>query len=145
MSEVMDRAREIMQAVKNMHVLATVDADGRPQMRWMGALVEDPQTPWTFYLACHKGGRKMQQLAGNPRAQLLFSQLDNWQVATISGNAEAVDCPEIRQLLWDAIPAMRQYYTAADDPNMGIIKFKACCGEVLAMQEGHEPGRFEVS
>lgn len=144
MNEVADRAREIMQAVKNVHVLATVDADGRPQMRWMGALVEDPQTPWTFYLACGKNARKLQQIAQNPHAQLLFSQLDTWQVTTLSGSAEATDSPEIRQLLWDAVPAMRQYYSGVDDPNMGIIRFKTCCGEVLAMGEGMEPKTFKL-
>jgi general stress protein 26 len=143
-AEVMDRVREIMEAVQKVHVLATVDAEGRPQMRWMGALVEDPETPWTFYLACSSGSRKMEQIAANPHAQLLFSKLEDWQVASLSGEAEAVDSPEIRQLLWEAVPAMRQYYTSADDPKMAIIRFKACCGEVLSMQEGMEPARFEL-
>lgn len=144
MSEVVDRVRKIMEAVHNVHVLATVDAEGRPQMRWMGAIAEDPKTPWTFYLACHKGSRKLQQLAKNNRAQLLFSQVEQWQVASVSGMAQEVDTPELRQLLWDAIPQMRQYYSGVDDPKMGIIKFTACCGELLAMQEGMEPQGFEV-
>ena len=144
MAETMDRVRQVMEAVHNMHVLATVDAAGRPQMRWMGALVECPKTPWTFYLACHKGSRKLQQLAQNNRAQLLFSQIEQWLVASVSGTAEEVDTPELRQLLWDAIPQMHQYYSGADDPAMGIIRFKACCGELLAMGEGPEPQRFEL-
>ncbi|MGE5532560.1 MAG: pyridoxamine 5'-phosphate oxidase family protein [Bacteroidota bacterium] len=144
MAEAMDLAREIMEAVQKVHVLATVDAQGRPQMRWMGALVEDPEAPWTFYLACSAGSRKMQQIATNPRAQLLFSKLDTWQVASLSGEAEAVDSPELRQMIWEAVPVIAEYYSGPNDPNMAIIRFKTCCGEVLAMQEGMEPVRFEA-
>jgi general stress protein 26 len=106
----------------------------------MGALVEDPKTPWIFYLACSTGSRKMQQIALNPRAQLLFSKLDSWH----SGEAEAVDSPELRQMIWDAVPVIAEYYSGPDDPNMAIIRFRTCCGEVLAMQEGMEPVRFEL-
>jgi general stress protein 26 len=144
MSDIPDRVREVMQAVGNVHVLATVDAEGKPQMRWMGALVEDPDTPWTFYLACMAGSRKMQQLAANAQAQLLFTKQDDWQVATVSGTAEAVDCPEIRKLLWDTIPAMHTYYSAADDPKMAILKFTTKCMELLAMSEDHKVHCFEL-
>lgn len=133
MSETLTRVREVMQAVQNVHVLATVDADGQPWMRWMGALAESPEHPWTFYLACGKGSRKLAQLAANPKAQLLFTKQDTWEVATLSGVAQAVDTPEIRQLLWDAVPAMRQYYTGVDDPQMGLIAFTTHCVELMSM------------
>lgn len=138
MAEIASKVRAVMDAVGNVHVLATVDAQGRPQMRWMGALVEDPGKPWTFYLACGKQSRKMAQLAANDHAQLLFSKQDTWEVATLSGRGRAVDTPEIRQLLWDTIPAMQQYYSGVDDPAMGLIEFRTECLELLAMQEGHE-------
>jgi len=144
MSDIPDRVREVMTAVHNVHVLATVDAEGKPQMRWMGALLEDPGTPWTFYLACGKDSRKMKQLAQNAHAQLLFSNQDDWHVATLSGTAEAVDSPEIRQMLWDAIPPMRQYYSGVDDPGMGIIKFTTKCLELLSMAEGLTTHCFEL-
>ena len=122
MSEIPDRVREVMNSVKGLHVLGTVDAEGRPRMRWMGALLEDPERPWTFYLACGAGSRKLQELAHNPHAQLLFSQMGPWQVASLSGTAEAVDSPELRQLLWDALPGMRRHYSGPEDPKMGIIR-----------------------
>lgn len=144
MSDIPDRVRQVMAAVHNVHVLATVDAEGKPQMRWMGAVVEGPDAPWTFYLACGKNSRKMAQIAQNNHAQLLFSKEDDWQVATLSGTAEAVDTPAIRQLLWNAIPDMDKYYSGVDDPNMGIIKFTTRCLELLAMSEAHEPYCFEL-
>jgi len=111
-------------------------------MRWMGAIAEDPQKPWIFYIACGKGSRKLQQLAVNSHAELLFTVQETWQVATLAGIGEEVDCPEVRRLLWEACPAMRQYYSGIDDPSMGIIKFTTHCLELLAMQEAHEPYCF---
>lgn len=139
MSDIAERVRKVMETVQKVHVLATVDAEGKPHMRWMGAIVEDPEKPWTFYLACGKDSRKMRQLAANSNAQLLFSQMDDWLVATLSGTAQGVDTPQLRQLLWDAVPAMQKYYSGIDDPTMGIIKFTTSCLELLAMQERHEP------
>jgi len=138
MSDIPDRVRQAMDAVHNLHVLATVDADGQPHMRWMGAVVEDADQPWTFYLACSKDSRKMAQLAANPNAQLLFTKQDTWEVATLSGTAEEADCPERRKLIWDAIPQLSNYYSGPDDPNMTLIKFKTRCLELLAVLEGHE-------
>jgi len=136
MSDVPDRVRQVMAAAQNVHVLATVDAEGKPHTRWMGAIVEHPEQPWTFLIACGKDSRKMAQIAANNQAQLLFTKQDTWEVATLSGTAEAVDCEHCRKLLWEACPPMRQYYTGVDDPSMGIIMFTTKCMELLAMQEG---------
>ena len=65
-------------------------------------------------------------------------------MATVCGKAEAVDTPEARQLLWEACPPMRQYYSGVDDPSMGIIKFTTCCLELLAMADGMEPQHFAL-
>lgn len=133
MSDLPDQVRAMMQAVHNMHILATVDAEGQPHMRWMGALIEDPEHPWTFYLACGRNSRKMGQIAANANAQLLFTKQDTWEVATLSGTAEALDRLEIRQRLLDAVPQIRRYYSSADDPAMGVIKFTTRCLELLSM------------
>lgn len=133
MSDLPDQVRAVMQAVHNLHVLATVDAEGKPHLRWMGALVEDPEHPWTFYLACGKNSRKMAQLAANANAQLLFTNQDTWEVATLSGIAEAVDSRQTRQMLLEAVPQIRRYYSSADDPAMGVIKFTTRCLEMLSI------------
>lgn len=142
MSDTAQRVRGIMAAVHNLHVLATVDAEGRPQCRWMGALVEDPQSPWTFYLACGKDSRKMVQIAGNPNAQLVFADQTNWEVATLSGTALIETGPAPRQWLFDAVPAMKSYYTGPDDAGLGVIRFRARCLELLTSHGGHEPTRL---
>ncbi len=142
MSDIPDRVRKVMGDVNNLHVLATVDADGKPHMRWMGAFAEDPGKPWTFYLVCTKGSRKLQQLAANPHAELLFSNPDTWEVASVAGVAEEADSPEARQLVW--VPHLKDYYSGPDDPNMTIIRFTTRCMELLAMTEGGKVYCFEV-
>jgi general stress protein 26 len=138
-SDTPERVREIMATAHNMHVLATVDAEGQPHCRWMGALVESPEAPWTFFLACGKTSRKMSQIAANPNAQLVFTNQAKWEVATLSGVAEACECAEARQLLWDAVPMLEKYYGGPDDAGMGVIKFRTRCLELLAMHENREP------
>lgn len=139
MSDTLERVRGIMAAQHNVHLLATVDAEGKPHCRWMGALVEDPQAPWTFYLACGKDSRKMAQIAANPNAQLVFSDQSTWDVATLSGTAVAEAGPTVRQWLFDAVPVMKAYYSGPADPTMGVIKFKTRCVELLTAHESHEP------
>lgn len=139
MSDTLERVRGIMVAQHNLHLLATVDAEGRPHCRWMGALVEDPQAPWTFYLACGKASRKMAQIAANPNAQLVFSDRSTWDVATLSGTAVVETGPAARQWLFDAVPAMTTYYSGPADPTLGIIKFRTTCVELLAAHESREP------
>lgn len=144
MSATIERVRGIMAGQHNMHVLATVDGEGRPHCRWMGALVEDPSTPWTFYLACGKASRKMTQIAANPNAQLVFTDQTTWDVATVSGTAAAEKGQAARQWLFDAVPAMKTYYSGPADPALGVIKFRATGLEVLAMKESHEPVRLDL-
>ncbi len=139
MSDTAERVRGIMAAQHNLHVLATVDAEGRPHCRWMGALVEDSQAPWTFYLACGKTSRKMEQIAANPNAQLVFTDPVKWEVATLSGTAAAEAGQAAREWLFAAVPAMKNYYSGPTDPGLGVIKFKANCLELLAMHENHGP------
>ena len=144
MSEVPDRVREIIAAANKMSVLATVDEKNAPQMRWMGGLVEDPDKPWTFYLACGASSRKMAQIAANPSAQLMLNKPDYSEVATLSGTAEIVECLEAKKVVWEAMPQIEKYFASHDDPGFGVIRFTTRCMEVLAMAEQHEPYCFEL-
>lgn len=144
MSDVAERVRKIMAVAQNVHVLATVDGEGKPHCRWMGALVEDPNHPWTFYLACGKQSRKMIQIAANSNAQLLFTDQSNWQVATLSGTAVAEEGMEPRKWLFEAVPVMKDYYSGPDDASMAVIRFKASSLEVIAMKEGMQPASLEL-
>jgi general stress protein 26 len=144
MSDTPDRVRTIMAKTHNMHILVTVDVEGKPHARWMGALVESPESPWTFYLACGANSRKMGQIAANPHTQLVFTDQTKWEVATLVGLAEASVDAEPRQLLWDSIPMIKKYYSGPRDEKMGVIKFQTKSLELLCMHENREPVFLDV-
>jgi general stress protein 26 len=142
--DVKDRVKALLGDGKAPFVMATVDAEGKPCARWMGAFARDPENPWILYAASFSGARKMQQIALNPNMQLVFGKPDLSEVATLIGTAVAENSPEVKQLVWNAIPMLGQYFTSVDGEDFGVIKFTTKCMELLALQEQHEPYCIEA-
>ena len=119
-------------------VLATAGEGGAPRMRWMGALLLEE--PFTLYMACGANSRKMDQVRANPQAQLMFQNAQFSEVVTLFGECEVTDDAEMKQRLWDSLPAMEQYFKGPDDPGLGVLKFTAQRIELLGLQtHGPEP------
>lgn len=137
------RAKEIMARGKPF-AMATVDAQCKPWMRWMGALATDPHDDNVHYLVCGQTSRKMTQIAGNPATQLLFSNEDYTCVVTLSGRSEIVADPDTKRMVWEAIPAAARYFSGPDDPGFGVVRFRAELLEVLCLGESHEPVRVDL-
>ena len=125
-------------------VLATVDGEQRPQMRWMGGLFRSPQRKHVLYMCCGAQSRKMAQIAGNPNAQLLFSAPDFGCIVTVEGTAVAVNDPDVKRMVWENMPGAQKYFDSPVNPNFGVIEFTTKCLEVLCMNESHEPVRVSV-
>jgi general stress protein 26 len=121
-------------------VFATVDHKGYPQVRWMGGLVLDE--PFTVCMMTMPQARKMAQIRGNPRAQLIFHAPDFSRVATVTGACEIFDEAEAKQRLWQAIPMLARIVSGPEDPNFGVVKFTAEHIELLIM--GQMPPQVEV-
>ena len=137
--EALDRAREMMGNNSAMFIMGTVDADNRPRMRWMGAIVRDPEDENAYYMASMSGARKVTQLTANQATQLLFNSEDFSCVVTADGRSEMVEDMTIKRIVWDAIPASGEYFESPESEAFGVIKFVADSIEVLCMAEGHEP------
>ncbi len=134
--EILAAATELVGARKPF-VLGTVDAEGKPQLRWMGdLLLEEPLVIW---MACGAQSRKIAQLAANPSAQLVFSGPDFMTVATLSGHCEVRGDAEAKQKVWDSIPALTHYSSGPEDPKMTALRFVTKRVEVLQMTAGMEP------
>jgi general stress protein 26 len=123
-------------------VFATVDAQGVPQMRWMGGCFFEE--PMTIYLAATADSRKMVQLAVNPQAQLMFHAPDYAQVVSLWGRAEAVDCQDTKRKVLEGIPGAQGYFASADDPKFGVIKFICSRIEAIGLAEGMTPVTAEL-
>lgn len=132
-STVIEAAQELVNAGRSF-VLATVDQDGAPQVRWMGAVFAEG--PFTLYLAAGAESRKMAQIRGNAKSQLMFHADDFSKVATLSGTSEIVSDATLKQKVFAGIPAAAQYFSGPDDPNFGVIKFQPKKIEMLGLSEG---------
>lgn len=135
--EIVAKAKELAQAGAPF-ILATVDQNGAPQARWMGAKVLDE--PFTVYMESHRQARKVGQIRANPNAQLVFQSPDYMLVATVSGKCEVCEDPEIYRRIWEAVPELANYISGPDDPGFGAVKFTA---EVIELLDMHLPPRLE--
>ncbi|MCX7598757.1 MAG: pyridoxamine 5'-phosphate oxidase family protein [Armatimonadetes bacterium] len=134
--EIIAMARRVVSEGKPF-VLATVDADGGPRMRWMGGLVlEDPLT---IYMACGASSRKMDQIRGNPRGQLMFQTEGFREVVTLYGTCHIVDDAKVKEKLWAEMPVLENYFAGADDPNFGVIRFETQRVEIMIADRHDEP------
>jgi general stress protein 26 len=134
-------AQEIIAAGKPF-VLATVDQQGGPQVRWMGGyLLEEPLT---FYMACGATSRKMDQIAAHPAGQLMFQSEDHSQVATLSGTCEIVTDLATKRRVWDGIPGCEAYFSGPEAADFGVIRFVCRRVELLGLKESHEPNVAEL-
>lgn len=132
-STIIGAAQELVKAGRSF-VLATVDQEGAPQVRWMGAVFTEE--PFTLYLAAGAKSRKMTQIRGNAKSQLMFHADDFSKVATLSGTSEVVTDRALKQKVFAGIPGAAQYFSAPDDPNFGVIKFQPKKIEMLGLSEG---------
>lgn len=134
--EIIAMARRVVSEGKPF-VLATVDAEGCPRMRWMGGLLlEDPLT---IYMACGASSRKMDQIRGNPKGQLMFQTEGFREVVTLYGTCQIVDDAEVKQKMWQAMPALTHYFAGPDDPNLGVIRFITRRVEIMTADRHGEP------
>ncbi len=131
--EVIGAAQELVRAGRSF-VFATVDEQGTPRVRWMGAAYLEE--PLTIYMAAGAESRKMGQIESSPRSQLMFQAADYSRVATLTGRSEIVTDGETKRRVFEGIAAASQYFSGPDDPKFGAIKFTCQRVEMLGMSEG---------
>ena len=96
-----------------------------------------------MFMASASNERKMQQIKSNPHSQLLFGADEYKQVATITGESSVEESLELKQAFWQAVPICKDYFSAYDAPEFGLIAFRPTAGEYLNLALQHEP--FAVS
>lgn len=129
---IVQKARDIV-LKKAPFVLATVDANQAPCVRWMGDLVLEE--PMVVFMSAMKGSRKIDQIKANPSAQLMFQDEGFKIVVTLSGTCDLDDSAERRQQVWNAMPELGRYVSGPDDPDLAIIRFRTARIEVLGLEE----------
>lgn len=133
---IIEAAKDLVRAGRSF-VLATVDSEGVPQARWMGAA--HLEEPFLVYMAAGAASRKVGQMESHPKSQLMFQTEDYSRVATLTGTCEVVGDVETKRRVFKGIPGAAQYFSGPDDPNFAAIKFTCQRVEMLGMAEGMAP------
>ena len=138
---IVDAAIELIRAGRAF-VFATVDAEGFPQLRWMGgSYVEEPLT---VYMAAAADSRKIAQLSRHSEAQLLYQRDDHSRVAALMGSASVVSDQSVKRRVFAGIPGASEYFSGPEDSAFGVIKFVCSRIEVLGLTEGMTPAVADI-
>jgi general stress protein 26 len=89
-------------------MLATVDGDGTPQMRWMQTLSLD-QFPH-LYALCSPTSRKVAQVRAQPRVSWLFTSESGSMVVNLVGRANIITEPSEVNRVWRLIEHKENAY-----------------------------------
>ena len=97
--------------------LATVE-NGQPRVRpMMPHLDEDG----TFYLALLGHSRTIPQIQINPKVELCY--IDRKMCfCRIAAHAKVSANLEKKELVWNNIPMLRQYFSSPEDPNYALLE-----------------------
>ena len=67
--------------------------------------------------------RTISQVQANPQVEICFVDRKMWY-ARLQGKATMSDNQEYKQLLWDAIPMLKQYFGGVEDPNFYLMEIE---------------------
>lgn len=113
-----------MQVVKKQFVgtLTTVDRDGQPHSRWMGAspIAEGLSK---LYTLTGKRTRKLKHIERNPRVCWQFTAPNYEEVVKLTGEATVLSAPVVSQQVWDRLAQAARTYVMNVLSNQDNLEF----------------------
>lgn len=97
--------------------LATLDGD-QPRTRPVSPVRTER---FTVYVASLRSSGKTAELEANPKVELCYCTKDHDQVR-ITGRAELVTDPGVRQSIWDTNPLLRAYLKSVENPEFMLYR-----------------------
>lgn len=120
-------------------VLATTEGN-QPHVRpMMPYLTEDGR----FLVALLARSRTIPQVKENPLVEICFVDRKMWY-CRISGKATIADSTDDKQILWDNIPMLKQYFGGIDDPNFVLMQVEIANVEAMTPHQ-KEPENVSLS
>lgn len=104
-------------------VFTTVDVQGMPHSRCMGAAAEEHGLQ-DLYTLTGKHTRKLENLRKNPAVAWVFSVNDYERVVTLKGTAEILEAPVMAQKAWDRLAEAARAYSMnalSDEANLEFV------------------------
>lgn len=120
----------------NFGVLASIDDEGRPQIRWMGGAILHEGIR-RIYCLTGRHTRKISQLRNRPQVTWMFHDHDFGRVATLHGHAAITDSVLATQNVWDRLLRTGRPYLVSvlgeeSSPEMSVIETQIHLVELLA-------------
>ena len=111
-------------------VLATTDGDQPKARPMMPYLSDDGQ----LLLACISTCRTIGQIQANPKVEMCY--IDRKMCfARVSGLATVSPDSSKKELVWEQIPMLRQYFSGPADPNYVLLEIAVTKVEVMTPQQ----------
>lgn len=126
-------------------ILATVDADGQPHLRWMAtiSLREFPR----LYALTAPNSRKVEHIRANPRVNWMFTSDGATMVVNLSGTATIVSDKNEINRIWGLIENKSSaYFLSLDTAAEGIAVIETTIEDiecVVPRYDLHYPPRME--
>ena len=111
-------------------VLATTDGDQPRARPMMPYLSENGQ----LLLACISTCRTISQIQVNPKVEMCYIDR-KMGFARVSGLAKVSPDPDKKELVWEQIPMLRQYFSGPADPNYVLLEIAVTGVEVMTPQQ----------
>ena len=92
--DIMNKIEEILSDVK-IAVLASIDTDQAPRLRWMSPVVLDSR-PNAIYTISSPHFQKIHQLENNPQVEWMIQTLDISEVVNVKGKINIIDNPALK-------------------------------------------------
>ena len=118
-------------------VLATVDGNVTKARHMMPYLTDEGN----LIVATYAQKRVVSQINANPSVEMCFIDR-KMNFARVSGNAKITDEMEKKELAWNNLPMIKQFFAGPEDPNFVIIEIDS--EKVEAMTPQHEAGKPDI-
>ena len=119
-------------------MLATTE-NNQPRVRpMMPYLTEDNE----LLLALLGRSRTIQQAKDNPLIELCFVDRKMWY-CRISGKATIIEDKTKKEILWNNIPMLKQYFGGPDDPNFTLMTIDITQVEAMSPHQ-KEPEMIDI-
>lgn len=116
----LNESRTLIDEVK-FGILATIDAEGAPQQRWMSP-VRLLRFPDTLFCVTSTRFGKVAQLEKNPRVSWIFQSMGLDRVVNVRGRAEIIHDPMLAAEVQEVIgPRLRVFWKYAESPSSLVV------------------------
>ncbi|MGE0267415.1 MAG: pyridoxamine 5'-phosphate oxidase family protein [Candidatus Omnitrophota bacterium] len=107
-------------------LLATMEGN-QPRVRPMMPFLTDHDQ---LLVALLGRSRTIKQIEKNPQVEICFVDRKMWY-ARLAGKGKITTNKENKQLLWDTIPMLKQYFGGIDDPNFILLEIDIETAEAM--------------